>query len=256
MEAKIAVIISNYNTPERADALADFVRERSDAHVIVVDNGSAGEKPANTAVALGLNVRLTHSYLMGLAYCDALAATSGREYDGYWFLTTSLAFDECDGDPVEILWDCMERTGSVYVSPTYRGGSRWPHIMMSGAGKSVHIGGVGMYRADWFNRERFDPRLTYNWGTDFDASIRAIHEGVHGWVCDGLVMDIHENIGYREGKHGMSVDQYHALARAEMDRVMTEKHPRDWPIIRDTESYVGVIARRYSPKEMVEGGEW
>ncbi|UYN89895.1 MAG: hypothetical protein KIT08_01330 [Anaerolineales bacterium] len=239
---KVAAIIANHNLSERANALSRAFSVIDGIDVIVVDNGSRGFPPVNTTVKLRKNVRLTHAYLAGLAYADGLAAVSGEKYYAYWFLTTSLQFKlmaGVQGMVEKLSGDC------VYVSPRYEGATRWPHTALAKAGVTRHLGGAGMYLAEWFDaNSRFDPRLTYNWGTDYDTSLKAIAQGKHGLVADDVVMEVSENHGYKAGVHGMSVDEYHREARAEMDAVLSEKWPREWPLLREATSYDAVLALR------------
>lgn len=236
---KVAAIIANYNLPERANALSRALSSTR-MEIIVVDNGSQEFPPINTAVKLRKNVRLTHAYLAGLAYADGLAAVNGEKFYAYWFLTTSLQFINMDGVErmaEQLSGDC------VYVSPRYEGATRWPHVAMAKAGKTRHMGGAGMYLAEWFDQNgRFDPRLTHNWGTDYDTSLTAINQGKHGVVVDDVVMEISENYGYKAGVHGMGVDEYHEAARREMDEVLSEKWPAEWPLLREATSYDAVLA--------------
>lgn len=238
---KIAAIIANYNLTERANALARELRKHlPDADVIVVDNGSQEFPPVNTAVKLRKNVRLTHAYLVGVAYADGLAAVSGEKYHAYWFLTTSLQCKQMDG-----VANMAEKLSGdvVYASPRYEGATRWPHTAMAKAGETRHLGGAGMYLAEWFDANgRFDPRLTHNWGTDYDTSLKAIQQGKRGVVVDDVVMEVSENHGYKVGVHGMTLDEYHEAARAEMDAVLSEKWPVEWPLLRNATSYDAVLA--------------
>lgn len=240
--SKVAAIIANHNLSERANNLSRALSGIDGFEVIVVDNGSRGFPPVNTAVKLRKNVRLTHAYLTGLAYADGLAAVSGEKFRAYWFMTTSLQFALLDG--VRQMADKL--TGDcVYVSPRYEGATRWPHTQMAKAGVTRHLGGAGMYLAEWFDQNgRFDPRLTHNWGTDYDSSLMAWRDGKHGLVVDDVVVEVSENHGYKAGVHGLSVSEYHEAARAEMDAVMSEKWPREWPLLRDATDYDAVYSLR------------
>jgi len=88
---RTAVIIANYNMPERSDALARRIQSFKAPHdLILVDNGSDIAQPAeHTTLRLGENVQTTGAWLMGLAYADALATKRGEPYGYYWFLITS-----------------------------------------------------------------------------------------------------------------------------------------------------------------------
>lgn len=70
-----AIIIVNYNMPERTDALCEEINKRvkSDYRLIVVDNGSDIVNPSwFTELALEKNVQTTGGWLAGLEYADTL----------------------------------------------------------------------------------------------------------------------------------------------------------------------------------------
>lgn len=94
---RTAAIITNYNMPERTDALVEYIHShvKSAVDVVVVDNGSDLVPPSQyTTLHLAKNVQTTGGWLAGL---DSLT----RDYFAYWFLITSTEFVEgLSGDPL------------------------------------------------------------------------------------------------------------------------------------------------------------
>lgn len=242
---RVACILVNYNMPERTNLLVSYLKENSAADVVVVDNGSDMVSPSPfTTVRLKENVQTTHGWLMGLAYADALAFTSERPFFAYWFLTTSMLFsDDNVGDPAQKLAQVLVKDPlAVSVSPAWKGELKaWTHRMVAWNGtdeieEKVFTDTACMHRAAWFDGAgRFDKRLTYSWGTDIDMALKVQQAGRRMYVHHGVRMDIAEDVGYQMGRMGMSGQDRKRLAYDQMDRVLTEKWPIDWPKVRQSE---------------------
>src|SRR3990170_4698870 len=84
---KVAILVVNYNMPERTDALCNHVgrRVKWPHDLIVIDNGSDLVAPSQfTTLWLPENRQTTGGLLAGLRYADL-----GGSYMAYWFLITS-----------------------------------------------------------------------------------------------------------------------------------------------------------------------
>src|SRR5690348_13843656 len=98
MSNAVAILIVNYNMPERADALAEAIEARVKwPHAtILIDNGSDLCPPAkHTVLKISKNVQTTGGWLAGLSYARGL-----HNFGAYWFLITSAEFPNISADPL------------------------------------------------------------------------------------------------------------------------------------------------------------
>jgi len=232
---RTAVLIANYNMPERADALARRVRTSSaPLDIILVDNGSDIASPAEqTTLRLGENVQTTGAWLMGLAYAAQLALKRGEPYGYYWFLITSADMPG-DADVLAPMVEWMDKhTNAVGIHPALTPDSTtsWTHLIARGGDaprRTWMIDNISsLYRADWFDSiGRFDPELVYAWGIDLETCWLARKQGRTLWVCEDAPVRKTTNIGYTMQRMNMSADDRQRLARANMIDVLERKYGR------------------------------
>jgi len=229
---KTAAIITNYNMPERTDALVTYIRKnvKSPVDIVVVDNGSDIVPPSKyTTLALDSNVQTTGGWLAGLS-------TLRGDYFAYWFLITSTAFDEpISHDPltpmVQKLADDPNAVG-VHNALAPETVTAWKHLITRG-GKGCRetwmIDNISsLYRADWFDSiGRFDPELIYAWGIDLETCYLARKAGRTLWVCEDAVVRKTTNIGYSMNRMNMSADERSRLAYANTVEVLNRKYGAD-----------------------------
>lgn len=226
---RTAAIITNYNMPERTDALVEYIHEhvKSPVDVVVVDNGSDITEPSRyTNVRLEKNVQTTGGWLAGL---NALTS----DYFAYWFLITSTEFVEgLTGDPltpmVQKLIDDPNAVGvHNALTPDYRGA--WDQLVNRGVGgcrETWMIDNIStLYRADWFDSiGRFDPELIYAWGIDLETCYLARSAGRTLWVCEDAIVKKVTNIGYAMDRMNMSAEDRSRLAWMNMYDVLERKY--------------------------------
>ena len=229
MTDKIAAIITNYNMPERTDALVKYIKrhvKNTLVDVVVVDNGSDLVKPSKyTIVKLKNNIQTTGGWLAGL---DVLQ----DDYLAYWFMITSTEFTAESYDPltpmVAKLKDDSNAVG-VHNALTKDSTTAWKHL--------ITRGGIGcrptwmidnissLYRADWFDEiSRFDPDLIYGWGIDLETSWLARTQGRSLWVCEDAKVKKVTDIGYAMSRMNMSAEQRRSLAGLNMLDVFRKKY--------------------------------
>jgi hypothetical protein len=248
MSNRIAVILTNYNMPERADLMGDYLAERVKWPIdfICVDNASDLVPPSKyTNVQLLENGQTTGGWLAGLAYADAL----GHDYLAYVFAITSCDWPEQDGDPIEklarVLLDDPNAVG-VHPALTDDSTTHWTE-MKARAGNDPrpiwHLDNLfAMYRADWFNEiGRFDPELTYAHGPDLETGWYARRDGRGLFIHEGVQIRKITNIGYAMDRMRMSAEQRNANAMEEMQRVLGAKWGA-WPTCWDRLCGEGVEA--------------
>lgn len=232
---RTAILIPNYNMPERTEALCENIirRVKDDYSIIVVDNASDLKPPASTtAVRLEKNVQTTGAWLKGLEYAKSLK----KKFDYYWFIITSAEFDDGDYDPLAPMVEFMElNPGAVGIHPSLTTDSTtsWKQLITRGGDaprRTWMIDNIAsLYRADWFDSIGwFDPRFIYAWGIDLETCFLARQQERSIWVDERVKMKKITNIGYSMNRMNMSADDRSRLAGENMRLIMREKYGPEW----------------------------
>jgi hypothetical protein len=235
---KVAVVIVNYNMPERADALAEHIKAHTawEHDIILVDNGSDITKPAkNTTLALKWNVQTTNGWMAGLDYADALAAYSGAPYFAYWFLITSAEFI----DNTDVLTPMAEflklNPSAVGVHPSLSRDTTtsWDHLITRGGWEPRETWMIdniaSLYRSDWFDRlGRFDRNLIYGWGIDLETCWKARQQNCTLWVDERVRMKKVTDIGYAMNRMNMTDGERKVKAGSNMCDILSKRYGVRW----------------------------
>jgi len=239
------MILTNYNMPEAADAIAVGLTLAGGSSeglydLYVVDNGSDLKEPAgSTTVMLPENCQTTGGFLTGIA----AAKKSGIDYIAYCFMITSMQWQKYIGvsDAIHL----FEREPNVVgYSPTLTLDSTtaWDHMKHR---NQEPEGGTGLlpfqrptwmidnicafWRADWFDSIGwFDPKFTYAWGIDLETSYIARMQSRDIILDDYWQVEKTTDIAYDMDRMNMTALQRRTNAGAEMDKVMTAKYGDDW----------------------------
>lgn len=227
MSERVAVLIVNYNMPERADEIAAAVGRSSwPCDAILIDNGSDIMPPAkHTTLQLEKNVQTTRGWLAGLAY-----AREHGPYFAYMFCITSAEWMR--GDPVaacaQVLADDPNAVGA-HPALTPDSTTAWHHLKARGGAvlrPTWMIDNISsMYRADWFDAaQRFDPRLIYGHGIDLEACWMARKEGRGLWVTEAAGVRKITDIGYSMNRMNMTADERNRRANVNMREVLPARY--------------------------------
>ncbi len=236
---RIAILITNYNMPERANALVEAIRQRVKwpHDLILVDNGSDLEPPSlYTTLRLANNIQTTGGWLKGLDYAGQLALEHGEPYLAYWFLITSAEFLPGGGDPLAPLAELLlNDPNAVGVHPALAPDSttNWEHLVAQGGDQPRRAWMIdniaSLYRADWFDSiGRFDPALTFAHGIDLETCWKARREGRSLWVHEGSQVKKISNIGYTMNRMNMTASDRVRLAKENMDAVLGQRYGADY----------------------------
>lgn len=246
MSRKVAILITNYNMPERTDALCDTIRQNVfwPHDLIVVDNGSDLCPPSQyTTLRLGKNIQTTGGWLAGLKEADRLTLNMDRrvdlkniDYFAYWFLITSAAFPSGKVDPLTPLVEALiDNPGVVGVHPSLTEDSTtaWEHLKKRNGGGLRPVWMIdniaSLWRADWFNGiGRFDARLVYGWGIDLETCWFARKQGFGLCVHEDVEVRKVTDIGYSMGRMNMSAEDRRKLAGENMANILSAKYGPDW----------------------------
>lgn len=235
MTDKVAVFIANYNMPERADALSEYIDRHTawETDIYVVDNASDLVPPAvNTNVWIQpRNRQTTAAWLEGLKE----ARTRGK-YFAYCFAITSADFPPNTGDPITPLAELLqENPNAVGVHPalTEDSTTSWTHLITRGGSqprRTFMIDNIfSMYRADWFDAiGGFDPELRYAWGIDLETCWKARQQGRELYVHEGVRIRKVTNIAYGMERMRMSADERSRLAGQNMTIILSRKYGSGW----------------------------
>lgn len=236
MNQRVAVILTNYNMPERTDALCEHLTKWAKwPHALfVVDNGSdMSGLPVSkfTTLGLGTNRQTTGGWLAGLNQARACG-----DWLGYLFLITSAEFLP-ETDPLSPLAALLDDPEVVGAHPALSADSTsdWPHLFtpdetFTGSRQTWHLDNIcALYRAEWFDgMGGFDPCLTFAWGVDLETSWKARRDRKKLLVHDGVQVKKTTNIGYHMGRMRMSADERRDRAGNEMRRVLGHTYGPDW----------------------------
>ena len=225
---RTAIIICNYNMPERTDALCEHILEtvKVPYDLIVVDNGSDLVPPSEyTTLHLPDNKQTGGGFLAGLANADVIG-----EYKYYWLMITSAEFIREDKrDPLPILIDVMNKDGMAYaVQPSIHFTSKeaWSKWLEPRKKKIARrIWGVDyistLFRAEYFNAiGRFRKELPMMWGTIGECNYKARKAGYHIYVHDGYTMRKITDIGYTMNRMNMSSVERRDKATREANAIL------------------------------------
>lgn len=236
MKKRVAVILTNFNMVERADAMGDYIKEYAKwpHDFYCVDNASDMVPPSKyTNVYLKENIQTTGGWLAGLKAADE----SGVDYLAYVFTITSCDFPEWQKiDPIAPLARLLLKDdNAVGVHPALTDDSTtdWTEMKTRGgdAPRPIwHLDNLfAMYRADWFNKiGRFDPELTYAHGPDLETGWYARDQGRGLYIHEGVQIRKISQIGYIMDRMHMTTAQRNANAMEEMQRVLGRKWGA-WP---------------------------
>lgn len=237
--ARVAMMITNFNMPERTNQIVEHIKQhvKWPCDIIVVDNGSYLEKPSKyTNVTLNPNVQTLHGWNAGLSYADALAATSGKPYFGYWIWITSSEVPVGQGDILTPMMEFMlENEDAVMMSPalTLESTTTWNHLKTHNRTKPERVWMIdnlaALYRAEWLDSiGRLDRAQTFAWGVDLEASFIARAQGKHIYRDDRVMIQKVSQIGYRLNRMGMPEKERGKQARKQMKDTLTKKFGKNW----------------------------
>lgn len=236
--ARVAILLTNYNMPERTDALCEHIQRhvKWPHDLIVVDNGSDIVPPSRyTTLEVKPNRQTTGGWLAGLHRADIMEQVYNEPYLAYWFLITSAEFIN-ERDPLtplaELLLSDPDAAG-VHPALSLDSVTAWSQLHTrgsSGPRRTWMIDNIAsLYRADWFNANgRFDPRLTYAWGIDLETCYKARQQGRTLWVHEGVEIRKVTDIGYTMGRMNMSAGDRQTKASEQMNRVLAARYGPDW----------------------------
>jgi len=234
---RVAVILTNYNMPERADAMGDYLEQYAQYpyDLYCVDNASDLVPPSKyTNVQLTENVQTTRGWLAGLDAADK----SGNKYLAYIFTITSCDFPEWQkSDPIaplaQVLLDDPNAVG-IHPALTDDSTTDWTEMKTRG-GNGIrpiwHLDNLfTMYRADWFNSiGGFDGELTYAHGPDLETGWYARTQGRGLYIHEDVQIRKISQIAYIMDRMHMTTAQRNANAMEEMQRVLGRKWGA-WPV--------------------------
>jgi len=234
----VAIIITNYNMPERTDALCEHINKYVEwpHSLIVVDNGSDLIAPSQyTTIYLDNNIQTTGGLLAGLEYADNLSVKRGVEYSAYWFLITSAAFIGASDPLTPLMWAMIHDDNMVGIHPALTPDSTtaWQHLIKRDGGglrQTWMIDNIAsLYRAAWLDSiGRFDRELVYAWGIDLETCWKARRDGRGLYICEDVQVQKISNIGYDMGRMNMSADERAIKAGINMHAILEKRYGRDW----------------------------
>lgn len=237
---RVACFIVNYNMPERADALYNYLYYKSTypTDIYLVDNGSnLAPKAYNTNVTLKSNRQTTNGWLQGVKQAKQHEKLSGKRYFAYMFLITSTEFiDGVSGDVVKSMVSKLyedENAVGVHPALTEDSTTAWTHLKYRGyeaIRPTWFIDNIAsMYRASWYNEVGgFDKQFKYAHGIDLELCYLARKQGKGLYVDERVLVKKVTDIGYTMGRMNMTAEERQYKATANMYDVMQAKYGDSW----------------------------
>lgn len=239
MADKVAVFIANFNMPEKADALYEYIEAHAKhpTDIYLIDNASDLVPPARHS-----NVFITpHNKQTTAAWLEGLrTATAKEKYFAYVFCITSADFPETAGDPITPLVELLQQNSNavgVHAALTADSTTSWTHLITRGnegeTRRTWFIDNIfSMYRADWFDSIGwFDPDLRYAWGVDLETCWKARQQGRGLYVHEGVQIRKVTDIAYQMDRMRMSADERRQLAGTNMSIILERKYGPDWHLM-------------------------
>ncbi|KKQ94571.1 hypothetical protein A2865_00395 [Candidatus Woesebacteria bacterium RIFCSPHIGHO2_01_FULL_39_17] len=235
----VAIILPNYNMPEAADALGDYIEKfiKYPHKLIVIDNGSDITPPSKyTSIKVSENLQTTAGWLLGLSVADYLEIKHSLKFFAYWILITSTSFPNGKADILSPLVKFLVKNPKAVAiahSLTKDSTTGWKHLYDRGTGKPRRTWMLDnistLYRADWFNKiGRFDPKMYMAWGSDLETSYIARSQGKSLWVYDGICAKKVTDTAYKMNRMHLSSRKRRSLATKNMEEVMIFKYGENW----------------------------
>lgn len=232
---RVAIFIVNYNMPERADELYEYIDRYAQwpIDIYLIDNGSDIQNPAkHTNVFIPKNVQTCRGWIEGLKF----AKKTGNKYFAYVFLITSTNFIEKRDMISPMVKFLIKRKDAVGIHPalTKESTTNWTHLITregKGIRKTWMIDNImSVYKADWFDKIGwFDKDLIYAWGIDLETCYLARKEGKSLWINEEIKVTKITNIAYKMKRMNMSADDRSRLAGENMRMVLEKKYgPNYW----------------------------
>jgi len=228
---KTAIVICNYNMPERTDALCRrIIRTVKQLYqLFVVDNGSDLVPPSEyTNVYIEENCQTTGGFLAGINVARKL------EFDYYWLIITSTAFMDDERDPLGMLLPLMD--DDVYaVSPAVIfNDSAWSQWMSPRTPPTVRrVWGVD-YLCALIDAKKYHeigglrPELTMMWGNIGECNWKARQKGWKILVNDNYVVEKETNIGYTMDRMNMTAKDRGRLATEQCENILAPIYGEDF----------------------------
>lgn len=233
---RAVIVLTNYNMPERADAIAAHLERYSaaDYYLIVVDNGSDMLPPPDcTTVRLEQNRQTMGGWLAGVEYAE-------QHYTGFdvlGFCITSMEFAQAV-DPLTPLLGLFDDPNVVGVSPalTLDSSTNWLHMLQRPRETPRNTWMIDNIFALWRrcfydSIGGFDPALTYAWGPDLETSYLARKRGYSIKIDDSITVRKTTNIGYDykgDNRMRMTSDERNVKAYNNMADVLMPRYGGNW----------------------------
>lgn len=238
---RTAVVIPNYNMPERTDALVEYLADncRAPYDVYVVDNGSDLVEPSKyTNVWIEENCQTTCGWNTGLMYASEFALRNLPEpYFAYWIMITSTEFVKQDRDPLlGMVRYLMENEDAAVIHPALSDDSTSALMEQMGI-KGIYdvrrtylIDNIAaLWRADYLNSiGRFRPELTMGWGVLPEVCWKARRDRKTIWIDERVRVKKVSNIGYDMNRMNMTAKERATKASAEARAVLEPIYGPDY----------------------------
>jgi len=241
---RMAVIVQNYNMPERVTRTVNFLRRqpsKTSFDLILVDNGSDLFSPSNfTTVFLTQHVGQTQGFLAGLNYADHLEQTENFKYHSYLLISShaEIPFQIAENKQFKSMIDKLsnilsnhEQAVAVHPSFTMDSSTNWTNLIHHyQANNQVNRTNLVshdfvLYQADWFNQNgRLSPKLTTGLGSNLELSYLARSQGKELYLDNSSIVRVIDNLDCRISRNDLSLEELNQKGFQEFTQYATQKY--------------------------------
>jgi len=232
---KVAVFIVNYNMPEKADKLYEYIVKNVHYPIDIysVDNGSDLVPPSKYAnVIMEKNLQTMGGWLRAFEEADK----KPYKYFGYMFLFTSMEFTKKSKDPISYMIQKLEEDkNAVVVIPALSKDSNiyWEHLKNRGTKnfrQTWFIDNIApLWRAEWLDKNgRVNGDLRYAYGVDVEMCWKARKAKKSIWIDERIEVSKATDIGYKMNRMNMSAEDRRKLGWENTVEVFSKKYGPNW----------------------------
>jgi glycosyltransferase involved in cell wall biosynthesis len=201
---KVAIILVNYNMKEKTEKIIKHLEKtiKQPYDLITVDNGSDEKEKINATINLKNNIHITNGILVALNYADTLETFNKEKYFGYSIIDSNIEFVNDDDILTSMVNTMKNDINIVGISPTLTQDSKttWNIFKQDKNKEKENVYFIqdqfSLYRASWFNKNRYTSELKYGWGIDIETGYRAYRDHKKMLIDNSLVLKYNDSKNY------------------------------------------------------------
>ena len=229
---KIAMVLVNYNMPERTDQIYESIVKyvKYDVDFYIVDNGSDLVAPSKyTTIWLRINMQTTNGWNMGICYANTIRNTLKFDYYGFWVWITTSSYNTEENDILTPMINYLDQhPKTMAICPSIKNGDSWGHLKKEGniPKEVIFVDNLAtVYRTKWFDSIRyFDPNEIRGFGVDIENGILTRYCGYKCVVDHRTTINKPSGIAYRMKRMNADSGKRGQIALKEMQTILKDRY--------------------------------